>query len=411
MSISRKSLSDKRYKLHIMKTTIFLLILFICGEYQILRAANFNITFNRNSDNKWNSIAEAAFKRAADHWADVLTPNHEIRVHAYLHDLYTYHGSKDSSWFRVLGYASADDYLTFNSTGSNPKILLNTAYPSALVEKLANQALSGIIYHITIHMNSSHDWYFGEKFSGIGAKEFDFTTVVLHELAHGLGFSSSARYESLSKAPVYNATTPKIMDRFVYKNIGAVDMTTLPASGSTTTSFLTSNSLYFKGPEASAQNGGSRPKIYAPLDTFIQGSSLSHWDLGYFGSLNNDKLMEPQAGFANSHFFRQAGKVTRGFMSDIGWDVTMSVEEMAAESLVIVYPNPTSSTLSIQFEEDIGSIRVISRTSDGRIYYSNQFSEEGISIPVQSWPSGFYHLEITNLSTGQTNYSKIIILH
>jgi hypothetical protein len=393
-----------------MKKTTLLVLLIIFGELRFLYAANINVKFNRGSDNKWSAAAEVAFNRAAEHWADVLTPNHEIRIHVYMHSLYVFHGSNDSSWFNVLGYAGADDYFTFNATGSNPKILLNTAYPSALVEKLSNQAIQGVAYHITIHMNSDVNWYYGENFSGIGPKQYDFTTVVLHELAHGLGFSSSSHFDSTLSAPVYNSTTPIIMDRYIYKNLGAVDMTSLPASGSSTTSFLTCNSLYFKGTEAGTQNGGNRPKLYAP-STWKQGSSISHWDLGYFGSLNNDKLMEPQAGFANTHFYRQVGSVTRGFMSDIGWDVAMNIEELQSENFVTFYPNPTTSKLNIKFEEDMGSIRVIARTGDGSVYYSKEHSESETTVSVQTWASGFYLLEITNLKNGITNYSKIIIIH
>ena len=362
--------------------TIILFIVISFSSFVELQAGIVDVNYNVSSGSSWKQHEKDAFERAAKHWADVLTPKHNIRVDAYFHDLYTFHGSKDSSWFRVLGYAntaSADPNLT-----SHPKYIPNTNYATALVEEMAGSNTiwqTPIDYHITIHFNSSQNWYFGEDFSSIGPREYDFTTVVLHELAHGLGFNSSARFDSTLNAPVYNAATPIIMDRFVYKNLGAVDMTSLPASGSNTTSFLTSNSLFFKGSEASSQNGGNRPKIYAP-SSWVQGSSLSHWDLGYFGSLNKDKLMEPQAGFANSHFFRQVGKVTRGFMSDIGWDVTMSMNEEQLESFVSVFPNPTSKVLNVQLDDDIGSVRVIVRASDGSVYYLHQFTQKEKCFPL-----------------------------
>ena len=382
----------------------FLSILMYLG----LNAGIVDVTYNTGSGSSWSQAQKAAFERAAKHWTDVLTPNHDIRVNAYLHNLYVFHGSNDSSWFRVLGYASADQlYRDFPS--SDPQFVANTFYHAALAQKLNGNAISSstLPYHITIHMNSSQKWYFGELFSGIGPKEYDFTTVVLHELAHGLGFSSSARYDSTLSAPVYNAATPYSMDRFVYKNLGAVDMTSLPASGSSTTSFLTSNSLYFKGSEASSQNGGNRPKIYAP-SSWVQGSSLSHWDLGYFGSLNKDKLMEPQAGFANSHFFRQVGKVTRGFMSDIGWDVTMSVNENSIAKRIKLFPNPSVSNLNIYIDDDVGKYQLRIRSITGKVCYENEISGNQIAIPIENWNSGVYTVELINSKTGSAQHQKFI---
>ena len=231
----------------------------------VAQAGSIKVKYSTTAGSSWQQNEIDAFERAAKHWADVLDSPHEIRVHAFYRDLIAANGN-DSSYLNVLGYASANSLHTITGGGSNPKIIANTYYVSALTEYLVNQPISGLDYHITINMNKIQgiDWYFGATFSGIGSREYDFTTVVLHELAHGLGFVSSAVYDTLLKAPKYNASIPYSMDRFIYKNLGAVDLTSLPASGSSTTAFLTSNSLFFKGAKASAQNGGNRPKLYAP---------------------------------------------------------------------------------------------------------------------------------------------------
>jgi len=373
----------------------------------VVQAGSIKVNYKTTGGSSWQQNEIDAFERAAKHWAAVLNSPHEIRVDAYYRNLIAANGN-DSSYLGVLGYARAN-YTGSNFTSTDGKYQANTTYVVALAEKLKGSTYANVDYHIVINMNKINaiKWYFGISFSGIGSREYDFTTVVLHELAHGLGFVSSANLNSTSNLAEYNQAEPHSMDRFIYKNLGAIDMTTLAASGSATHSFLTSNTLYFKGSDASSKKGGLRPQIYAPA-TWISGSSLSHWHLGSFGPTNKDKLMEPQAGFANRYFFRLVGKVTRGFMNDIGWDVLMSVDENILAKNIKVFPNPSARELNIYIDNDVGSLQLSIHSITGRTFYKTKLTGNQIAIPVENWNNGMYTLEILNTKTGNVHYQKFI---
>jgi hypothetical protein len=75
--------------------------------------------------------------------------------------------------------------------------LTNTWYPIALANALAGSDLNGSTPEIQAVFNSdvdnssvlgSTDWYYG--LDGNPGNDIDLLTVFLHELAHGLGFSS-----------------------------------------------------------------------------------------------------------------------------------------------------------------------------------------------------------------------------
>ena len=52
----------------------------------------------------------------------------------------------------------------------------------------------------SISFDSETDWYFGTDTSGLNAGEFDFYSVAVHELAHVLGFGTSASFDRLASS-------------------------------------------------------------------------------------------------------------------------------------------------------------------------------------------------------------------
>ena len=118
--------------------------------------------------------------------------------------------------------------------------------------------------------------------------------------------------------------------------------------------------------------------------------------------------MEPQTNFANSHFFRQVGKRTRGFMNDIGWDVLMSVDENVLAKNIKVFPNPTAHELNIYIDNDVGSLQLSIHSITGRTFYKTKLTGNQIAIPIENWNSGMYTLEILNTKTGDVHYQKFI---
>jgi len=117
-----------------------------------------------------------AFEHAADVLAQLLVSTVVIRVDAQI----------DPLGPNILGSAGPN---TVHRDFSNA-LVANTWYVQALANKLAGQDLDPNTSDINATFSSNFsNWYFGlDENPPIG--QFDFATVVLHEITHGLGFLS-----------------------------------------------------------------------------------------------------------------------------------------------------------------------------------------------------------------------------
>ena len=109
-----------------------------------------------------------------------------------------------------------------------------------------------------------------------GGSEFDLMTVSLHEVTHSLGFLSLVGADGKSRLTSSDPGVFSVYDSFLENGDG----TALFGAGGDylgTTADLTSGDVWFDGPNATAANGGTPVKIYAP-GTFATGSSISHVD-------------------------------------------------------------------------------------------------------------------------------------
>ena len=243
-----------------------------------------------------------AFQYAADTWARRLASPVEIRVGATFDPL-----SCDSNAL-TLGTAGPAD--VFRDFAGAPQA--NTYYAAALADALAGMDLAPSRDDIDATFNSTFGttcpfpagWYYGLDAAG-GADDSDFVTVVLHELAHGLGFltlldvDSGARFEN--RDDVY-------MQFLIDDRSGKTfsEMTNAERRSATEAT----GALRWDGPSVAAASAdllfGSdsfgRVEVYAPPFA-QQGSSLSHWSdavdpyqlLAPFlmGSLHDVGLAEP----------------------------------------------------------------------------------------------------------------------
>lgn len=370
-------------------------------------SATITVTFQNSPNGSWTADAKAAFNYAADEWESVLYSPREIKVIAYYEDLVTANGG-DASFTNVLGYAfskySANDFQS-----SDPEFQANTMYPIALAEKLVDQNVifTGIDYHIEIHMNSQNvTWHFDESFTP-GPSEHDFISVSMHELGHGLGFTGSCNESGGILS--YDATLPYPYDREVYRVSNTTLLTSLAASGSTTTSFLTSDELSFNGIRSRTANGSPRPKIYAP-STYSAGSSIYHWNQSYFPIANADALMHPQAQFSNRYFHRSIGNVTKALMEDIGWTLGNSIEELQADLSFVLYPNPSTAWVKILTANVEGSnlsIRVTDVTGK-EIQRMDHFKKETI-LDVSDFEQGVYFVSLYTNTAIYLGTMKLIV--
>ena len=287
----------------------------------------------------FTAAARLAYQRAVDIWADHLTSTVPIRVFAQFGPL----GD------RVLG--SAGPRLTRDVTGL-PRT--RTWYPFALADAIVGRDIfppdeDGMNYDIESTFNSDfNDFHFGAGPPPSG--DFDFTTIVLHELGHGLGFVGSGDVDNgnASDGRECSGTAgngcwgyfggtfsgfPLIFDRFIV-DADARDFlsaSVYPNDSQALGDLLQSQDLFVESETVTALYNGNAP-IWAPA-TFKRGSSFSHWDEIIFTAGTPTALMTPELGPGET--YRDPGSLTCGFFQDMGWELgegcTLLVSTSAAD--------------------------------------------------------------------------------
>ena len=120
------------------------------------------------------------FNHVAQIWGATLDSNVQIRIVASMEPLAT----------NVLGSTGVLDIeANFSGTGDHPGALVpNTWYPKALANKLAGVELNPASGDFRMRFSTNFDFYLG--LDNNHGNQNDLVTVLLHEFAHGLGFSS-----------------------------------------------------------------------------------------------------------------------------------------------------------------------------------------------------------------------------
>ena len=154
----------------------------------------------------WPSPAQAAFSYAASVWASMITSNVPIRIDACWANL----GSPV-----VLGYSGSN--MRRNFTGAPQS---GTWYSYALADALAGTELDPSLPDNYITYNNGFAWYFGTD-GNTPAGQYDFVSVVMHEIGHGLNFAGTMSYGlgdcggDSNGCWGYGTGSPGIYDRFI----------------------------------------------------------------------------------------------------------------------------------------------------------------------------------------------------
>ncbi|MEQ9423214.1 MAG: T9SS type A sorting domain-containing protein [Cyclobacteriaceae bacterium] len=310
-------------------------------------------TFVIHYDDGFTQEAQDAFQFAVDIWSRIVVSNQDIVVKAEFSAL----GGN------VLG--SAGSNFVFRNFQGAPES--DTFYSSALANALSNsdqnpedettQEIDG--HDILARFSSDNqDWYFGTDGPTPDGK-YDFVSVVLHELGHGLGFSGTGTSDGTNGSygiddgePV-DDDQPMIYDRLV-KNTDDIRITSFsPVPSTELHDYLTTNNLVIDGTNVVSVKGGNA-EIYAP-SMFNSGSSFSHWDESTFNGSSN-ALMTPQIGTAER--IHDVGDLTKALFEDMGWEInTLVTPSTSASSIVIT--NPSTSSLDISWTNGNGTGRLV----------------------------------------------------
>ena len=213
--------------------------------------------------------------------------------------------------------------------------VLNTFYPVGLINAIGNNDYD-VNSDITAQFNanigttgclqSSNGWYYG--FGTPAANYIGFTTVLLHEITHGLGFASLTNATTGAKA----SGIDDIYSNFLFSLADGANWTVAAglSNGQRSASAVSGTGLLWNGSNVntqavglltagfydSASNGGNfesgdKVQMYAP-NPVEGGSSVSHFNT----AASPNELMEPQY---------TEGQYTLGLASyllkDIGWTI------------------------------------------------------------------------------------------
>lgn len=197
--------------------------------------------------------------------------------------------------------------------------LTNTLYVQALANKLAKADLSTSAdiraeFNADIDLDSILEgttWYYGLDQSP-PETSFDFVTVALHELLHGLGFITFMDYNNGSLF----LNRDNSFDHFLYLQEGNPSAFFDMSNEQRLAATINTTNLLWNGPTGINQSifynqgvNNNRIQMYAPNPIEI-GSSLSHVS----SQMNPDDMMEPAYIRANHDL--GLGAV---FLSDMGW--------------------------------------------------------------------------------------------
>jgi Secretion system C-terminal sorting domain len=277
---------------------------------QSVVSATFSVTYDAGFNT--NSSAKAAFQKAVDNWAALITSTQTIRIDAQFKALGT----------NVLGSAGTN-FMYALTDGT-----FISWYPDALTDAALEMDQKPGQPDIKAQFSNNYpEFYFGTD-GMTPANKIDFVSVVMHEIGHGLGFSGSGRTGGTPVLPCtasinscfgFTATDnnvyPDIYDRSV-KNGVSISIVSLSNPSTAVLTFITTNSVFFDSPIVRSVNGNSPAKLYAP-STFNSGSSYSHFDEATFPGGTTNALMSPFIGGGEAYDF--PGAIGCALFKEIGW--------------------------------------------------------------------------------------------
>ena len=373
--------------------------------------SNFKSTFIVNY-NGFTEEAQAAFQFAVDIWASLISSDVPIIVNASFEDL----GAG------VLGSAGASFFVRdFKNAPSD-----TTFYPIALAEKLAGMELNlPGESEIFCRFNSEFGFYLGTD--GNAGNNFDFVSIVLHELGHGLGFAGVEDVEGgIGSWDYFNNKTGRY-NQFAELGDGTL-LLDVPNNSSQLGDVLTGGDIFWNGDLAFTRLR-ALPELYAP-STYNGGSSFSHLDESVYPAGNPNSLMSPQFGRGESIF--DPG-VALDMFADMGWfstvidhDVDRDVvdnfdDDIYIEAQVRSDTNIVSNDLRVVFSTDefttsaeLSLVEVAENTYTASIpnpgesvevrYYLEGISD-GLGRDIRSPSNGFYTTQIRSASLVSVPYT------
>lgn len=289
--------------------------------------------------------AETAFQAAVDAWSCQLDVDVPIRIEARWEPLSP----------ATLGSAGPLVIRNFDGAPS-PEVW----YPSALADQFAGVNLSADAADIEATFNSAfEDWNLDPTVPSPG--RYDLYTVVLHEIAHGLGFIGALRVQDGRGVVGEEGNGPYAYDLQTQdeRGISLLNSQVYPPGSPRLGEALTEPVL-FRGRTSEA--AGLAPiHLFAP-SAWLPGGSYSHLDEATYPDGTPDGALSPF--IARGEAVGLPGPATCAVLADLGWPLEGACADAVgrlgapASGLDIAFrgPNPARTSTRIEVRSEVSRL-------------------------------------------------------
>lgn len=305
-------------------------------QFKSSATTNFEVDYKVNENScgasAWPPETLQAFQHAMDIWSVHLNSPITIKIEAFWTEL-------DE---RTLGSAGPTRIVQLPDVGET-----DTWYAIAQLSAMSGRIIreeiidEDVEYDIRINMNCSFgNWYFGTD-ANPPKNTIDMTTVVLHEIGHGIGFFGSMSVEEGSAVGEWGTGSsglPFIYDRFAVDgdDLFLLNEEVYPNPSTQLYEALTGRKggVFFNGESALASledTPVAKAKLYTP-EEFGQGSSYSHVDQETF-TMTPNALMRPRIDRALA--IHTPGPLFCGILNDMEWPLGAGCLSFLADDAIV----------------------------------------------------------------------------
>jgi Secretion system C-terminal sorting domain len=362
---------------------------FISASSRLAATSNIEVTYT-----DFPEQVKIPFEQAVAIWEKYLITTQTIRIKA--------------TWSKTMAntvLAETGATRIYRSSASIPNLpYANVWYPTPLAEALSGKELNSGDFDMTVTLNANINWYYGTDAKAQSGK-YDMITVLLHEIAHGLGFLSSMSIINSDTQGQYGQSGSAYIFDIFMQDSKKVKLTNTGVYGNPSTDLKTSlisNALYFGLKNPTFAN--TLPRLYAP-SPFKSGSSFSHFDESTYTVGTANSLMSPSVRAAEVN--HNPGELLLNCLNEMGWQinglngyVVTDVENIPEQTFeVLVFPNPVDDVINVAFplQTQPRGIKIDLLDNQGKNLQSIEkrgVTVETISIDVSTLHEGMYFLRV-----------------
>ena len=315
--------------------------------------------------------AKTAFEYAVTIWESIIESPIPIHIEA--------------RWLNkaqnVLGSCAPTDY-EMNIEGAPWE---NVYYPIAAAEKILGRELTGAGRpDMRADFNKNINWYFGTD-GQTPDSLYDFVTVVLHEIGHGLGVTGFFNVQNnLGNYSYWDSGDFSTFDRLVAQSNGdlLVNSNLFANPSVELKSALTSQFLFARSPAAYSDGNQNYPRLYAP-SRWSGGSSIYHLNDASYPSSNPNSLMTHAIGKGEA--VHNPGPLANGILADVGWKI-MQFDFQKIKDIEEVQPVHFEVGITSDFEIDSSKLYIV--------YSADSFITNADSVPLIPSESGIFQAQV-----------------